>query len=84
MIVVAIVGILASIASVEFSQMILRAKRAETGLMLDGIRTIEHAYMHEWEVYTYGFVDIGGDSNMAHYQATQSTKPQMLTSNTVY
>ncbi len=52
MITVAIVGILASIASTEFQHMLLRSKRAETGIMLDGIRTAEHAYLHEWEQYT--------------------------------
>jgi len=139
MIVVAIIGILAAIASAEFSQMLLRSKRAEIGMQLEAIRVSEQAYMHEWEEYTScliqppmvpgrsqvpfpatihtsldwnmlgwvpdgkvygqysvtatttppgfvadGYGDIDGDTNMAHYQASQSTQVQMLTGNTVY
>ncbi len=138
MIVVAIIGILASIASSEFYHMLMRARRAETVVMLDGIRTAEHAYMHEWEVYTScvaqppvvpgrtqvvfpatiftsldwnllgwvpdshvygqygvlaptadtfiadGYTDIDGDSVLAHTQATQASKPQMITNNLTY
>jgi len=52
MIVVAIVGILATIAIPNFLTMQYRAKRAELPEVLDGIRTAEKAYFAEWDTYT--------------------------------
>ena len=52
MIVVSIIGILASIAVPGYQQMLLRSKRAELPLNLEGIRLSEISYHHEWEFYT--------------------------------
>ena len=52
MIVVAIVGILASIAIPEYSQMTLRAKRSELAMNVDAIRLSEFAYHAEWSSFT--------------------------------
>ena len=52
MIVVSVIGILASIAIPNYKQMLLRSKRAELPLNLDGIRISEQSYHHEWEEYT--------------------------------
>jgi type IV pilus assembly protein PilA len=52
MIVVAIIGILASIAIPNFLAMQLRAKRSELPTNLDGIRTAELAYHAEWDGFT--------------------------------
>jgi prepilin-type N-terminal cleavage/methylation domain-containing protein len=52
MIVVAIIGILASLGVQEFSTLLLRTKRAELSTHLDAIRSAEHAYLAEWDVYT--------------------------------
>ena len=52
MIVVSIIGILASIAIPGYQQMLLRTKRAELPLNLEGIRLSEQSYHHEWEYYT--------------------------------
>lgn len=52
MIVVAIIGILASIAIPNFIAMQLRAKRAEMPTNLDSVRTVEKAYEHEWDAFT--------------------------------
>jgi len=52
MIVVAIIGILAAIAIPNFIAMQLRAKRSELPTNVDGIRTAEKAYHHEWDSFT--------------------------------
>lgn len=52
MIVVSIIGILASLAIPGYERMLLRTKRAELPLNLDGIRLSEQSYHHEWEYYT--------------------------------
>lgn len=51
MIAVAIVGILATIAIQEFSNITLRSKRAEIAMNLNAIRTAQSAYRAEWEGY---------------------------------
>ena len=57
MIVVAIIGILAAIAIPEFSQMVLKARRAEAYPNLKGIATAELAYDAAFDTY------IEADSN---------------------
>lgn len=52
MIVVAIVAILAGVAVPNFLRLQLRSKRSELTTNLDGARTAEKAYVHEWDVYT--------------------------------
>jgi len=52
MIVVAIIGILAAIAIPNFVAMQLRSKRSELPTNLDGLRTAELAYQHEWDFFT--------------------------------
>ncbi len=52
MISVAIVGILASIAIPQYELFLLRSKRAELPLNVDGIRTVEQGYHAEWGFYT--------------------------------
>lgn len=52
MIVVSIVGLLASLAIPQYEMMILRAKRAEVRMNLEGIRVVENGYHAEWDVYT--------------------------------
>ncbi len=52
MITVAIVGILASIAIPQYEVFLLRSKRAELPLNIDGIRTVEQGYHAEWGYYT--------------------------------
>ena len=52
MIVVAITGILSTLAGQEYWHMTMRAKRAEFPLNVDGIRTSEVAYQAEWAEYT--------------------------------
>lgn len=52
MVTVAIVGILASIAIPQYEQFLLRSKRAELPLNVDGIRTVEQSYHAEWGFYT--------------------------------
>ena len=52
MIVVAIIGILAAIAIPNFVAMQLRAKRSEMPTNVDGVRTAEKSYEHEWDVFT--------------------------------
>jgi len=52
MIVVAIIGILASIAIPNFLQLLLRTKRAELPMNLDAVRTAEAGYYAEWGQFT--------------------------------
>jgi prepilin-type N-terminal cleavage/methylation domain-containing protein len=52
MIVVAIVGLLAAMALPQYEAMLLRSKRSEIPSNLDGVRTSELAYAHEWGEYT--------------------------------
>ena len=52
MIVVSIVGILATIAIPQYESMIVRTKRAEMTMNLDGVRSVEMGYRAEWDVFT--------------------------------
>ncbi len=52
MIVVAIIGILASIAIPNFATLVLRAKRAELPTQVGAIERIEFAYFAEWDTFT--------------------------------
>jgi prepilin-type N-terminal cleavage/methylation domain-containing protein len=52
MVTVSIVGILATIAIPEYGAMLVRTKRAEIPMNLDGIRSVEVGYHAEWAVYT--------------------------------
>ena len=52
MITVAIVGILSAIAIPHYNHMLLRTKRAELPMLLDGIRTTELGYRAEWGEFT--------------------------------
>ena len=52
MIVVSIIGILASIAIPGFERMMLHSKRAELPLNLNAIAIAEIAYFSEWDLYT--------------------------------
>ena len=52
MIVVSIVGILAAIAIPQYEAMIVRTKRAEIPMNLDGMRSVEMGYHAEWDVFT--------------------------------
>ncbi len=52
MIVVAIVGLLATIALPQFGVLRLRARRAELPVNLQSIRSAEKAYQHEWDTFT--------------------------------
>ncbi len=52
MVTVAIVGILSSIAIPQYGHFLLRAKRAELPLNLDGVRAVEIGYHAEWDVFT--------------------------------
>ncbi len=51
MIVIAIIGILASIAIPSFSRMQLRTKRTELTIILSGIHRAEGAYMAEYNTF---------------------------------
>ncbi|MFH1464465.1 MAG: prepilin-type N-terminal cleavage/methylation domain-containing protein [Pseudomonadota bacterium] len=51
MIVVAIIGILASVAIPNYSRFVLRAKRSEAFVCLDGIRTSEYVYNAAFDTY---------------------------------
>jgi len=51
MISVAIVGILAAVAIPNYSRFVLRAKRSEAYVCLDGIRTSEYAYNSAFDTY---------------------------------
>lgn len=52
MIVVSIVSILAAIAIPQYEAMIVRTKRAEIPMNLDGMRSVEVGYHAEWDVFT--------------------------------
>jgi type II secretory pathway pseudopilin PulG len=52
MIVVSIMGILASLALPAHQQFLLRSKRAELPLQLDAIRLSQDAYRAEWDYFT--------------------------------
>jgi len=54
MIVVAIIGILASIAVPNFYEMQLKAKRSEVHLNIDGITTAQYAYHAAYDQYVDG------------------------------
>ncbi len=51
MIVVAIIGILASIAVPNFNNAVLKARRSEAKVCLDGIHTAEEAYNAAFDAY---------------------------------
>ena len=52
MVTVSIVGILATIAIPEYGAMLVRTKRAEIPMNLDGIRSVEIGYHAEWSLFT--------------------------------
>ncbi len=52
MIVVAIIGILASVAVPNYSVFVLKAKRSEVFVCLDGVGTAEYAYAAAFDLYT--------------------------------
>ncbi len=52
MITVAIVGILSSLAIPQYEAFLVRTKRAEMAMNLDGIRSVEIGYHAEWDVFT--------------------------------
>lgn len=52
MIVVAVIGILASLAIPSYRQMVLRSKRAEIPSNLGALERIEFAYAAEWDAFT--------------------------------
>ena len=52
MIVVAIIGILSSLAIPEYQAFVLRSKRAEVPMMVSAIRTTQWSYMAEWGQFT--------------------------------
>lgn len=52
MVTVSIVGILATVAIPEYGAMLVRTKRAEIPMNLDGIRSVEIGYHAEWSVFT--------------------------------
>lgn len=127
----------------QYYHLLLRSKRAEMPMNLDGIRTTEIGYKAEWGVFTscpltpnqipgrksvpfstgpvnstrwsllgwspdgkvYGqyevesrnnsnininmflghaYSDIDGDGNITHFRTSETYKPMMLTSNTIY
>ena len=49
---VAIVGVLATVAIPQYYHMLLRSKRSELPINLDGIRTTELGYHAEWSAFT--------------------------------
>ncbi len=60
MIVVAIIGILASIAVPNFHNAALKARRSEAKVCLDGIHTAEEAYNAAFDSYIEGDSNPGG------------------------
>lgn len=52
MVVVAIIGILASLAIPAHQQFLLRSKRAEMSMHLTAIRTAQESYRAEWDYFT--------------------------------
>jgi len=52
MITVAVIGILASIAIPQYRHFLMRSRRAELPLNVDGLRTTELAYQLVWGSYT--------------------------------
>ena len=52
MIVVSIVGLLASLAIPAYERFLLRSKRAEFAVNVEGIRLTEEAYRAEWDIFT--------------------------------
>ena len=60
MIVVAIIGILASVAVPNFNQAVLKARRSEAKVCLDGIHTAEEAYNAAFDAYIEGDSNPGG------------------------
>lgn len=55
MIVVAIVGILASIAIPQFERFLARSKRTEAFSMLNSVKIMETAYYTDFDTYTFDF-----------------------------
>ncbi len=49
---VAIVGVLSTIAIPQYYHVLLRSKRSELPINLDGIRTVEISYEAEWSAFT--------------------------------
>ena len=63
MIVVAIIGIMASVAMPEFTKFQLRARRSEAYLGLAAVYTAETAFFHEFGRYGVSFDEIGFSIN---------------------
>jgi len=73
MLVVAIVGILAAVAIPKFTQMSLKAKRAESRNVLQGVGTAETAYFMTKDVWVDGASNPGSSLTKAA-RAWDSTK----------
>ena len=61
MIVVAIIGILATVAVPNYSVFVLRAKKSEAYVCLDGIRTAEYAYEAAFDAFVAAPPNPAGD-----------------------
>jgi type IV pilus assembly protein PilA len=68
MVVVAIIGILASVAIPNFQRFQRKARQSEGRALLGGMYTALEAFRAEWEDYTGPFLDIGfGPSGTLRY-----------------
>ena len=73
MIVVAIIGILASVAVPHYSVFVLRAKKSEAYVCLDGIRTAEYAYEAAFDTFLDAPANPAGslDKTARHWDLSQ-------------
>ncbi len=70
MIVVAIIGILATVAIPNFSRFQAKARQSEAKTLLSGIYTAEKAFHAEWTNYTADLVNAGFDVNIVRSRYT--------------